>query len=142
MTVDFIGRGWAFPLGVRPNGAIATTEGVARVEQAMRIILSTHLGERPMRPNFGSLLRDFLFVGVSDQSARQIESEVARALASCEPRVDIEGVRAVQMDGPLTGFDLDIHYTVKATNESRNLVVPFYSIPGEERSRAASTQPR
>ena len=95
-----------------------------------------------MRPNFGSLLRDFLFAGVNDESARQIESEVARALTSCEPRIDIEGVQAVQMDGPLAGFDLDIHYTVKATNEARNLVVPFYSIPGEGHSHAASTQSR
>lgn len=132
MTVDFIGRGWAFPLGVQANGAIATSEGVARLEQAMRIILCTHLGERPMRPQFGSRLRDYLFTGVDDASAREIGVEVARAIGSCEPRVDVDNVDVVQMTAPYGGFDIDIRYTVKATNEARNLVVPFYSIPGEE----------
>ena len=112
MTVDFIGRGWAFPLGVQANGAIATSGGVTRLEQAMRIILSTHLGERPMRPLFGSRLRDFLFAGVDDASTREIALEVARAIGSCEPRVEVDHVDVV--------------------NEARNLVVPFYSIPGEE----------
>lgn len=132
MTVDFIGRGWTFPLGVMPNGAISTSGGVAKLEQAMRIILSTHLGERPMRPLFGSLLRNFLFAGVSAETARDVATEVKRAIESCEPRVNVESVEAMPMDGPYGGFDIDIHYTVKSTNEARNLVVPFYSIPGEE----------
>jgi phage baseplate assembly protein W len=132
MTVDFIGRGWASPLGVKPNGSIATATGEAKLEQSMRIILSTHLGERPMRPLFGSLLRDFLFGGVSEQAALDVASEVRRAIESCEPRVIVDSVEAVPMDEPYGGFDIDIHYTVKSTNEARNLVVPFYSIPGEE----------
>lgn len=134
MSVDFIGQGWAFPLGVKPNGAIATTDGVARLEQAMRIVLSTHLGERPMRPAFGSLLRDFLFAGVTDTTVDAVAAEVARAIRSCEPRVDVDSVVTTPMEGAYGGFDIDIHYTVKGTNEARNLVVPFYSIPGEQAS--------
>ncbi len=132
MTGDFIGSGWTFPLGVLPNGSIATSTGVAKVEQSMRIILNTHLGERPMRPLFGSLLRDFLFAGVSADTARDVATEVRRSIETCEPRVVVDDVEAVPMEGPYGGFDIDIHYTVKATNEARNLVVPFYSIPGEE----------
>lgn len=132
MSVDFIGRGWAFPMGVKPNGSIATTEGAARLEQAIRIILITYLGERPMRPLFGSLLRDFLYAGVSEETAREVSSEVSRAIGSCEPRVTVDSVEAVPMDSPYGGFDIDINYTVKGSNEARNLVVPFYSIPGEE----------
>lgn len=132
MTVDFVGAGWAFPLGVSPNGAIATSTGTARLEQAMRLILGTHLGERPMRPLFGSLLRDFLFAAVSEETGREIAAEVARAIESCEPRVVVDHVDAVPMEEPYGGYGIEIFYTVKSTNESKNLVVPFYSIPGEE----------
>lgn len=132
MSVDFIGRGWAYPLTVKPNGSVATTEGVARLEQAMYIILLTYLGERPMRPLFGSRLRDFIFHGVSQTSSVLIAQEVKRAIESCEPRVVVDSVEALPMDGAYGGFDIDIRYTVKATNDEGNLLVPFYSIPGEE----------
>ena len=132
MSVDFIGRGWAYPLGVQPNGAIATADGVAKLEQAMRIILTTYLGERPMRPAFGSRLRDFLFDGVTEASAGAIGEEVARAIGSCEPRVVVDDVDVRPKEGAYGGFDIDIYYTVLGTNDARNLVVPFYSIPGEE----------
>jgi phage baseplate assembly protein W len=127
----FIGRGWAFPVGVRDNGSIATVGGVANLEKAMRIVLLTRLGERPMRPDFGSRLHEFAFAGISADSVAGIEREVARALSSCEPRARVDTVRAVP--APAAGrVDIDIAYTVRATNDAHNLVVPFYSIPGEE----------
>jgi phage baseplate assembly protein W len=132
MTLDFIGRGWAYPLGVKPNGSMATTEGVARIQQAIYIILMTYLGERPMRPLFGSRLRDFIFDGVNESSAAEIAQEVQRAIESCEPRVAVDNVEARPMEGPYGGFDIDIHFIVLATNDEGNLLVPFYTIPGEE----------
>lgn len=132
MSVDFIGRGLAFPLGVRHNGALSTAEGPAKLEQAMRIILTTYLGERPMRPNFGSRLRDFLFDGVSPDSVSAVAAEVWRALDSCEPRVRVDNVAVSPREGPVGAFDIDILYTIRGENDQRNLVVPFYSIPGEE----------
>lgn len=132
MSVDFIGRGWAFPLGVQPNGSIATAGSVAKVEQAMRIILTTHLGERPMRPGFGSRMREFLFDGVSPVSVAAIGEEVRRALAACESRAIVDSVDVRPIVGAYGGFEIDIHYSVRDTLGIYNLVVPFYSIPGEE----------
>jgi uncharacterized protein len=132
MTTDFIGRGWAFPIAVRDNGAIATVDGVANLDKAMRIVLQTHLGERAMRPEFGSRLRDFMFDGISTECLAAIEREVRRALTSCEPRVRVDAVRATTALADRGRVDIDIAYTVLATNDPHNLVVPFYSIPGEE----------
>jgi phage baseplate assembly protein W len=132
MTTDFIGRGWAFPVEVRHNGTLATVDGIANLEKAMRIILQTYEGERPMRPQFGSRLRDFLFEGISGESLAAIEQEVRRALASCEPRARVEEVRATTDRAVRGRVDIAITYTVLATNDEHNLVVPFYSIPGEE----------
>jgi phage baseplate assembly protein W len=132
MTTDFIGRGWAFPLTVRDNGAIATVDGVANLEKAMRIILQTQMGERPMRPAFGSRLRDFMFEGISPESLADIEKEVGRALTSCEPRARVDTVTATASQAERGRVDIDVAYTVLATNDAHNLVVPFYSIPGGE----------
>ena len=132
MTTDFIGRGWAFPITVRDNGAIATVDGIDNLEKAMRIVLQTHLGERPMRPQFGSGLGEFMFDGISTECLSAIEREVRRALTSCEPRVRIDAVRATTAFAHVGRVDIDIAYTVLATNDPHNLVVPFYTIPGGE----------
>lgn len=132
MTTDFIGRGLDFPLHVRSTGAVATVGGTDNLEKAMRLILLTHLGERPMRPGFGSRLRDFLFAGVTPENATAIGQEVQRAIGSCEPRVRVDAVDVRSDDAGHGRFDIDIAYTVLGTNARQNLVVPFYSIPGEE----------
>lgn len=126
---DFIGAGWSYPLGVRPNGAIATASGTEKLEQAMQIVLSTYPGERPMRPEFGCRLRDFVFAAVSWENCGEIAAEVGRALHRWEPRVEITAVDVVPMAEEFGLFHIDISYLVRATNEERNLVFPFYTIP-------------
>jgi phage baseplate assembly protein W len=126
---DFIGAGWAFPAGVDATGSIALATGHRELEQAMRLILSTYPGERPMRPEFGSRLRDFIFAGATLDNAAAIAAEVRRALLRWEPRADITDVTVTpDPDQPSTLY-IDIQYQVKATNDPRNLVFPFYTIP-------------
>jgi phage baseplate assembly protein W len=128
---DFIGAGWSYPLGVRPNGTIATCAGTEKLEQAMRIVLSTYPGERPMRPEFGCRLRDYVFEAVSWENCGGIASEVSQSLARWEPRVEVKAVDVLPMADEFGLFHIDISYLVRATNEERNLVYPFYSIPQE-----------
>ena len=61
-----------------------------------------------------------------------IGQEVQRAIGSCEPRVRVDDVEVRCDDAGRGRFDIDIAYTVLGTNARQNLVVPFYSIPGEE----------
>jgi|SRR5580704_15852428 phage baseplate assembly protein W len=132
MNHDFIGAGWAFPVGVDARGAVALASGTHELEQAMRLILMTYRGERPMRPAFGSLLRDFVFDGATRENAARIESEVRQTLLRWEPRVDITDVDVTPGDAEIGLLYIDISYVVKATNDRRNLVFPFYTIPLEE----------
>jgi uncharacterized protein len=56
---------------------------------------------------------------------------VHEALARWEPRIEVEEVD-VEPDLDRQGqVSIDISYTVRATNDRRNLVHPFYMIPGE-----------
>jgi phage baseplate assembly protein W len=131
MLVDFIGSGWSYPLGVRRNGAITTASGIDKLEQAMQIILTTYPGERPMRPEFACRLRDFVFDGVTDENSGAISNEVRRALRQWEPRVAVQEVEVTPVNEEFGKFLIEIVYVVRATNEERNLVFPFYTIPTE-----------
>ncbi|HEV8561864.1 MAG TPA: GPW/gp25 family protein [Actinophytocola sp.] len=131
MTQDFIGAGWAFPLGVGPQGGIALVRREVELEQAMRLILSTYPGERPMRPEFGSRIRDFVFRPVNIETIAELSHEVRNALLRWEPRVNIEAVLVIPDPSDEGALYIDIQYVVKDTNDRRNLVFPFYTIPDD-----------
>lgn len=128
---DFVGRGWTFPPSVDSRGRIALTGGIEEIEGAMRMILLTAPGERVMRPEFGCRAWDYVFQPMNPNTMGMIETAVEEALNRWEPRVNIEAVRAVE-DSTRTGtVAVQVEYSVKETNDRRNLVVPFYEI-GQE----------
>jgi phage baseplate assembly protein W len=129
VTADFVGAGWAFPAGVGPTGGIALVTGDTELVQAMRLVLSTYPGERAMRPEFGCRLRDFAFRGRDATTANELADEVRRALLRWEPRVDVEAIDVVVADDDDCLLYLDVRYRLKSTNDRRNLVFPFYTIP-------------
>ena len=132
MAGDFVGTGWGFPLGVDNSGGIAMVSGDTELVQAMQLILLTYPGERPMRPEWGCRLRDFVFQDATGANASLLAREVRTSLAKWEPRVDVQEVDVIPDVQDLGAFLIDITYTVKGTNDHRNLVFPFYTIPGEE----------
>ncbi|MGH9269112.1 MAG: GPW/gp25 family protein [Acidimicrobiales bacterium] len=133
MQTDFIGAGWAFPVRVDATGAIALVRRERELEEAMAMILLTYPGERPMRPEFGSRLRDFVFGGANHETASAVAVEVRQALNRWEPRADVNDVRVTVPPGGRNVLHVDISYTPKGTNDRRNLVFPFYTIPEDGR---------
>jgi uncharacterized protein len=132
MQADVIGTGCAFPLRVQPNGRLATISGTALLEQAMCVILATYPGERAMRPEFGSRLRDFVFEPVTGQTRRAVATEVRAALERWEPRAEIDDV-AVTED-PTGGeglLHIEVHYRVRGTDDPRTLQLDLQTLPGD-----------
>ena len=129
MENDFVGVGWAFPPRVNGSGRIALVRHERELEEAMRIILLTYPGERPMRPEFGSRLRDFVFRETTPSMYSALAHEVRTSLGRWEPRVDVKEVRVIADDSDRSVVYLDIQYVTKDTNDRRNLVFPFYTIP-------------
>lgn len=131
MAQDFIGRGWAFPIGIDPTGSVALSDGTDRIEQSMRIILGTAYGERPMRPEFGCGVHDLVFAPADARLASRVQQEVTASLVRWEPRIDVRSVSAqIDPDAPDV-LAVSIDYVVKHENDPRNLVFPFYSIRRE-----------
>ena len=127
----FTGRGLAYPLGVNSQGGIRLVNGIENVERAMRLILGTAYGERPMRPEFGCSIHDMLFEPGTMDLLTRVQIEVHDSLLRWEPRIDILEVKAV-FDGDPTRVIISITYRLKGTYDPRNLLVPFYVIPTEE----------
>jgi uncharacterized protein len=129
---DILGSGIAFPLQVDRRGGIALARDETDVDQAIELILGTAPGERPMRPEFGCGVHDFVFDTVDAATVARMETEIRSALDRWEPRVEVTDVR-FDLDGTDRGTLLiHITYRVRATNHIRNLVHPFYVIPAEE----------
>ena len=126
---DFLGRGFAFPLGVDPvTGAMRTAEYEEDIRQAIGLIIMTRKGERVMRPEFGCAIHDYAFDSMDYETLSRIEESVWEALVLWEPRIrDIE-VHAWHAEAGK--LNIEIGYVVRTTNNPYNLVYPFYISEG------------
>jgi len=128
---EFIGAGWAFPLRTDATGGIALVRHEREIEESIRLILGTAFGERPMRPEFGCGIHDYIFAPTDATTAGRIAYEVRAALRRWEPRIEVADVVVdVAVDDPALLY-IDVRYTVTNSNDPRNLVFPFYVIPAE-----------
>ncbi|MGH2969513.1 MAG: GPW/gp25 family protein [Solirubrobacteraceae bacterium] len=129
---EIIGSGLAFPLQVDRRGGIALAKDETDIEQAIELILATAPGERPMRPEFGCGVHDFVFDSIDASTVGKMEVAIRDALDHWEPRIVVETVE-FDLSGVVEGrLMIDIAYRVRVTNTLRNLVYPFYVIPAEE----------
>ncbi len=129
---EILGAGLAFPLMVDRRGAIALARDVQDVEQAITIILGTAPGERPMRPEFGCDVHDFVFGTIDAATLARIDVAVRASLDRWEPRVEVQTIDFDLSHAERGELMIEIGYRVRATNHLRNLVYPFYVIPAEE----------
>lgn len=129
---SFIGRGIRFPMSVDHRGAIAMASGPDGLECSIRVVLSTALGERVMRPNFGCRIWDLLFEPVNTNTLGLMAQAVREAVAQWEPRVDLLDVVVTPAPEDSALVRIALTYEIRTTNDRRNLVYPFYVIPREE----------
>ena len=127
---EFIGRGWAFPLRVDATGSIALVGREQEIEESIRLILGTSPGERPMRPEFGCRIHEYLFSSADSETAGGIAREVRSALQRWEPRIEVADVNVSFDAREATLLYINVGYAIKSSNDRRNLVFPFYVIPG------------
>ena len=132
MSEEFIGAGWSFPVRTDATGRIALVSHDRDLEESIRLILGTALGERPMRPDYGCAIHDYVFAGIDSDIAGRIAAEVRASLVRWEPRIEVEDVQITYDPDDAARIYIDIRYSVKDSNDPRNLIFPFYTIPPEE----------
>ena len=140
MSSEFIGRGWAFPLRTDATGRIGLVDGAQELEEAIRLILGTAPGERPMRPEFGCAIHDLVFATPDSSTAGRVAHSVRVALLRWEPRIEVLGVDVSYEAMDQGALLIDIQYQAARSNDPRNLVFPFYVIPEEPGTESGESQ--
>ena len=130
---DIIGTGIAFPLRVDRLGGLAlSSSGDTDVQEAIDVILGTAPGERPMRPEFGCGIHNHVFDDDRRLHARRRSSTRSARRSTAGSRGSTCSTSSPTCPASTTGvLIIDITYRLRATNDMRNLVYPFYLIPAE-----------
>lgn len=133
-THDLVGSGWTFPIVIdRSRGGIRLSRGADEIEESIRLILMTPIGQRFMRPTFGCRIHELVFAPLNAGTFTAARHYIADALAMWEPRIDVTEIEvepAMFRDAGNCLF-IRIHYRIRATHDERSLVWPFYMIPTE-----------
>lgn len=131
---EYIGAGLAFPMSTNVQGSLQLSSNEANLEESIRIILGTRLGERAYRPNFGSRLSEIMFEPMNTQVLLLIRLYVKEAIEMWEPRLVLKDV--ITEPDPSTGrVSINVVYQPKNTYDIRSMVYPFFLMqPGENRS--------
>lgn len=126
MVKSFLGKGMRFPLQINAVGGMAMSEGGGNIEEGVRLIVGTAVGERVMRPMFGCRIHDYVFHPNSASTAGMVAFYVAEALNKWEPRITEVRVSARPQQDPESLMMVEIKYKVRSTNVDMNMVYPFY----------------
>lgn len=122
----FIGTGWQFPPAFNTTtGQTMMTSGVQDIMGSLQVLLSTALGERVMRPDYGCRLNTYVFDPMNSSMEAYLKKIVEDAIIYFEPRITLLDCRieAQQAEGRMLIY---IDYKVDATNSRANFVYPFY----------------
>lgn len=94
--------------------------GLAHLRQSVRDILTTPIGTRVMRREYGSRLFELLDAPLTPGTLTEIYAAAAEALARWEPRLRVERIRATVGQGSLDGgkvlIDLEAVYLPDGEN--------------------------
>lgn len=126
----FIGSGWGFPPAFDKKAAgVTMSTGIRDIEESLRIIFTTALGERIMNPLFGCALEDSVFEVMNTSRISFIENLIRTAIIYHEPRIDADQV-TVEPDHNAGILLIGIGYKVRGANSRFNFVYPYYLSEG------------
>jgi uncharacterized protein len=126
---SFLGRGWAFPPEFNWDSKTALlVENETDIEQSLLILLSTAVGERVLRPDYGADVSDMLFEAINANTVGRITDRIRRAILFHEPRIKLEELKFYKdQDEENNGIiKLILEYTIISTNTRNNLVYDYY----------------
>lgn len=116
----------AFPFHADRRGRTAHATHPEHVRDLIEQLLFTSPGERVMRPDFGCGIHELVFGVIDSTSLQRVRSVVEEALRRYEARIEVMAVDA-DADGAADGMlKVEIEYRVRKTNQTGNLVFPFY----------------
>lgn len=125
----FLGTGWGFPPEFHKHGmalGVKTVAAETDINESLRILLSTHPGERVMQPDYGCGLNSRVFENITESAITQIKDLIERAVLFYEPRITLDEIDIDTVDALDGVLKIRLSYTVRQTNSRSNIVYPFY----------------
>jgi phage baseplate assembly protein W len=96
------------------RGTDATTgkplSGLAHLRQSIRDILTTPLGSRVMRRNYGSRLFELVDAPLNDRTIVDLYAATAEAILRWEPRIRVQRVQAESLTPGQIRIDMEAVY--------------------------------
>ena len=128
----FLGTGWAFPptFTKGPQSVVMVSDD-EDIRQSLEILLTTSVGERFLRPEYGCDLRRYLFEPLDDGLVAYIRDLVGNAILYHEPRIRLTDLTLTTRaeEGTLL---IELEYVIRTTNSRQNFVFPFYKDEGTD----------
>jgi phage baseplate assembly protein W len=112
--------GFAFPFRIVAGGVAGESDD-DKLKQDIAHLLLTGIGERVMRRDYGGGLRRILHDPNNDALRAIVQHQIAKAIATYEPRVLVQSVAVTQSQGTLS---IDLRYVVRRTRVANQLSVP------------------
>ena len=123
----FLGTGWSFPPTFNSfSRGVETVSGETDVRQSLQILLSTNLGERVLRSDFGCNLTPLLFENITVTLLTKIKEIIKNAILKYEPRIDLKDIYFESQEDNQGVIKIEIDYLIRTTNSRQNYVFPFY----------------
>lgn len=99
-------KGLSFPLRVGPRGHFIKTTGVDKIKDNIKHIVYTQLGERHMRPNFGTLGHLSLFRSSSIKDINFLKKNLIRGIELSDNRIIVASldIKIPEEDGKMEIF--------------------------------------
>lgn len=116
--------GFSMPFRIDPaTGGVAVQSDTARkLKENIIHILSTGLGERPMRRDYGGGLRQLVHDPNNEALKAIVQHQIARSIGRWEPRVELQSITVRQEEGTLIA---DLRYVERRTQQPESLSVPI-----------------
>ena len=126
MAKEFLGTGMAFPPRIDPaTGRFVTSSGLQSVKESIYLILMTQITERLTRPTFGTDSASYVFMDVNLTELTIMKRDLTESIMRQEPRVAEVDI-TTDMQGQNGYILINIDYLIADTNQTGNLVFPFY----------------
>ena len=131
MTTEnkFLGSGWQYPPEFSKSDTsamVAMVSGPENISQSLKALLTTNLGERLMRLEYGCGIAQLLFEPIDQRTVTKIRNSIADAVLLYEPRINLLNVNVFQDQNNTGLLNISIEYIIKTTNSRFNLVYPFH----------------
>ncbi len=131
---SFLGTGWAFPPTFHKDrkSGVDMVSNEIDIEQSLRILLSTKVGERIMEPRYGCDLYTYLFQSISNSRVHLITEVIRTAIIKFEPRIKLIEINMDESDYLDGVIRIGLDYIIPLTNTRFNLVFPYYKVEGTD----------